>query len=392
MKYINLSGLPLTWTKVGSTSSLTSTYGGGFANPPLAVFVNGYFGMLYALFSGSTSYGAILFLFDGKGNMCTYRSSNFVNNGPFTTCAAQNFIWQSQNVFVWSTQAGGFWRMVIPNVFTPGQTYVLPISGLVTPNPCNPADISPSKVIYCSQQNKICYEFIQAFAGANNYWASIADSTNNFLAGGFIGNYPTTYDPFDRIAYALPPFVQQSDQCMRNGYNFFGNFGNESAPYQVIGFNQPFLMGDASQLVCGGSGNSNVFCTAINSSQVYPYRDYNCPVFIADSGQTAQGITDWPGYFVFPDSGVNYVFSEQWMIALSYKAGNNAANACAYSINQKLLYSHVQTSAQVHYTGDVYVASLDLSPYAPPANIVRSVHNGLANYHRAVSTRGTFQA
>jgi hypothetical protein len=279
---------------------------------------------------------------------------------------------------------GGTWKVIIPNIFTAGATYTLPPSPLSVSSPCGGGDYHGT--IFCGQQGLVCHEFIQAFPESDNYWASIYDSFGNLQGGGFIGN--SSVDLFNRLSTSIPQ--PGGALYYKNGFNFANNFGSSGSNQQAFSTTQPFLNGSPGSLVCG-SPNSNVYVSGINTSTVFPARDWGCPYIGASPDQTAQGITDVPGFFIFPDS-VARLLSNDWFIDLPTNYGGTD-NAAAYLSKQKKIYN-VQTVNGISQTnwGEVYVASFDLTPFSPIPNITRGDFPGLANYHRAVSPRGIFQA
>ena len=101
-----------------------------------------------------------------------------------------------------------------------------------------------------------------------------------------------------------------------------------------------------------------------------------------------KGSTDVDGSILFPDeTNGNLLLSSDYFIKLPTKVSSNQVG---YLSTKKQIFN---TDFDVFYqTGAVYVASLDLSPFGPLPNVTRGDFPGLANYHRAVSPRGIFQA
>ena len=385
MKLIDLSHLPVTWTQIGTISRIST----GFIdnNFPFTCIVNGYFSVFYPLGQGanpSNSRGAILFSFDGLGNMCTYQTSDFSPTGNQDTLCRPYQIWQSGNTLVYALLNGGTWKMSIPKIFTPGATYILPPIQFPTPPPCGAGTYQ--KTIFCGQQGLYCNEFIQDFPESDNYWASIYDTTGNLIKGGFIGNAST--DLFDQRSLSLPPFVDGTEIYDRNGLVVYGNFGSVSNINQVVGSGINWLNGNAGDLICGSVPLNPVFVTEKNPTQIYYNRDYGMPGFSSSPDNVIRGSTDLLGSLLYPDfSNGNVLLSSNYFIKLPTKA---SSNQIAYLSSTKQLFNtDIDPFFQV---GAVYVASLDLSPFGPPPNVTRGDFPGLANYHRAVSPRGIFQA
>lgn len=391
MIYQDFSNLTITWTKV-ATNPFNIGYPGS-TQRPYACIVNGYFTMVYCCSSGGnpkTSRGFYAISFDVHGNYCIYQTAD-LNTAATDEYGCDNTLTQSGNTFQYSLLGGGTWKVVIPPIFTPGGKYILPPQQLNVTNPCRGGP--PDQTIFLQNQGLIAYEWIQAFSESDNYWASIYDSFGNFKNGGFIGNSPQNL--FNRIQISLPPYTFSDDVYYRNGSNIYGNYGNAGGSVQVYGFNTPYLFGNYGTLVCGGSGNPNVYVDAINQFQVYPNRDYGVPPFSAGSYQQRMGITDYPGYFIFPDgNNVFWLYSQDYLyrfqnIPYAYGGGN----AICYLSKQNVLIGQASNvSGQFHYNGDIYVGTFPNVNIAPPPKVSASTHKGLANYHRAVSPHGLFQA
>lgn len=384
MKYVNLSAFPVTWTKIGTTGFTTNQN----TNPAWACVVNGYMGFFYATAFNEgggvfETNGAVLYLFDGQGGMCTYQTANFNPKANPNALADGQNIFQNGNTFIYALSNGGTWQVVIPPIFQAGATYVLPPTQLAINSPCGSGSLH--SISYCSQQGLIGYEFLQPFGGSNDaYWASIYDTLGNFKGGGYLGN--DTFDLFNQVSNVIP---LGGKLFFKNGYNVAQNFGNTGPNQQAISFLQPFLNGDYTKLVCGGSGNRSVFVSGINQSTLYPVRDFNCPYISDDASRMAMGMTDANGYFIYPDNSQGRMLSNDWFIDLPTMPGGSSMGV-GYLLKQKKIYNLIPNNGG--YSGDVYVASLDLTPYGPQPISTRSDFSGLANYHRAVSPNGTFQA
>lgn len=388
MKYVDLSAIPLTWTQVG-TANVTSSLGGGWVRPT-AVIINGYYGLFYACSNGANpanTRGAILYLFDGLGGVCIYQTSDFINGADINNLCPGSQVWAAGNTITYSLLNGGTWQMIIPNVFKAGQTYVLPARQLTVNSPCGVGTFVTA--IYASSQKLIAYEWAQGFATASNIYGSIYDTLGNFKGGGFIGNYPNGQDGFNQVVNNLPPSTFTSDIYYKNGFNVFGNFGSVGANQQAFGGNQPYVNGNPNALTCGVA-NPSVFVSGNAQFTNYPYRDFNAPAFGAGSYGLSQCITDMLGFFVFNDGAPTYLLSKDWMVSIPAQGTN--ISVCYNYAQRKLYYRDNSISAQ-RYAGNVYVASFDINQFGiGPLPIVQaSAHNGLVNYHRAVSPTGIFQ-
>jgi hypothetical protein len=386
MRYKNLTSIPLTWTKIG-TVPLPSTNGFISTNYGISVIVNGFFGVLFPVFQApigsiQNSQGCVLYLFDGLGNMCTYQTSDFNPSGVNGVCNSQN-INQSNNTFIYSLSNGGTWKFIVPNVFLPGQTYVVPATPFNVNSPCNSGDYHGT--LFCADQGYVCHEFIQAFPLSDNYWASIYDTQNNFIGGGYLGN--SSDDLFNRLNTVIP---FDGNLWNRNSLNVAHNFGVTGGDQQAFSLVTPFLNGDPTKLICGGQGNLDVFVSGKNQVTVFPARDFGCP-YIGTTQRTGLGITDLFNQFVYPDINVMRLLSPDWFVDLPAQYGSYG-NA-AYLSKQKKLYSIPIDDSNPTW-GDVYVANLDLNQFGigPLPIFTYGDFPGLANYHRAISPHGLFQA
>lgn len=388
MKYVNLEAIDLRWRQIGA-SPFRSSYGGSFTQAPMACIVNGNFSLFYATATNTNPHhyaGAVLYSWAENGDMCTYRTSSFINNGFFGDLVNPQTVFQNANVFSFSYADGGVWQFICPNIFIPGGELVIPDQRLQTFSPCGIHDFSGN--IYCSQQDLYCQEFIQDFPLSTNYWASIFDGQHNLIGSGFIGN--AFEDLFNRVSTSLPPFTTTNDLFYKNGFNFYSNMGNAGNIYQAVGFNQPFLNGDPTTLVCGAPAPT-VFVSGIKQFQAYPYRDNGCPAFSTNSIKIAGGITDVPGFFCLPDTFRSVILSQDYFIGLKNLSNGNQDGFALLS-NQDRMYSHVFPGN--HHAGQIYIADTRFSSFniGPLPIVQRAQYNGLANYHRAVSPNKLFQA
>lgn len=380
MRFIDLSGLPVTWTKIGTIPKVMS---GTFSNNPFTCIVNGYFSVFFPVGQGGnpqTNMGGILFSFDGLGNMCTYQTSDYSVTGTQNALCRPFQIWQNNNTLVWAQLNGGTWSMTIPPVFTPGFTYILPATPFPTPAPCGAGGYQ--QTIFCSQQGLYCNEFIQDFPESDNYWASIYDHFGNFINGGFIGN--SASDLFDQRAIQLPPFVTINNIYDRNGLTLYGNFNLVSSSLQVVGTLINWLNGNINSLICGGGGTTSVYVSGKSPQQIYYNRDYGMPAFGTNPDFAIMGSTDMLGNILFPD-GVLKLLSGWNYIQLPTKTPQAPA---AYLYSKKQLFNAVGYAPNT--TNDVYMASLDLSQYTIPATVTNSAHNTLTNFARPISVKGSY--
>jgi hypothetical protein len=387
MKYVDLTGIAFNWTHIADNPFLMQ-YPGGLSAPVTACVVNGKFGVLYVCgdYYGTTSKGFVLYLFDEHGNICTYQSPDYVNNSPSIVQCCQGFnIFQNNNTFL-CTSGWGTYQFVIPNIFTPGATYVVAYPRFAINSPCGSGALQTP--IFCSQQKIVAYDFIHPFPDEYDDWASIYDHQGQFLYGGYIGHFLNSEPGFNRISTTLPPNV--NNIYSKNGFNFFGNFGDSGGPYQVVGWNQPTLRGNAESLVCGVA-NKEVYIDTSQVFQNYPNNTDPRQGFANDSSHVALGACDIPGFFCFPDKPYLKILSRDFYVQLN---GPNADPNNLFCIVSELKKMFVLSANGIGYNGPVYVADFD--PVAlgisPVPIVERASYNGLANYHRAVSPSGSFQA
>lgn len=396
MLHINLGLFPVTWQKIGSIPKVGSTLSTN--SIPFTCIVNGYWSVFYPCkFGGNPQFtrGAVLFSFDGLGGMCTYMTPDFSFAGNQSDVCAPSQIFQNGNTFFYSLLGGGIWKLTIPNIFKAGATYVVGYEQLPVPSPCNSGIYQ--QTISCGKQGLYANEFILAGTGIADFWASIYDTLGNFVGGGFIGSSPSdTDDIFDQRATALPPGVFQTNFYDRNGLTVYGNFGHGQPNQQVVGFGQNQLNGSPSELLCGSvrPGNS-VYVNEINTWQNYYNRDFNIPGFGSSPDYVIGGITDIQGFTFFNDSVMsNILLGQDFFIQLPQRQINSPIG---YFFSTKKIYSGNFRDNFGNYLtyGDIYIATLDLTQHGfsgPLPNVSPANYTGMANYHRAVSPNGTFQA
>lgn len=396
MLYLNLSTLPITWQKVGSIPKIGPSLSAN--SIPFTCIVNGYWSVFYPCkFGGNPQFtrGAVLFSFDGLGGMCTYMTPDFSFAGNQDGLCAPNQIFQNGNTFFYTLLNGGTWKVTFPNIFKSGATYIVGYEKLPVISPCNSGTFQ--QTISCGYQGLYANEFILAGTGIADFWASIYDTLGNFVGGGFIGSSPSNADDiFDQRSIALPPGVFQNNFYDRNGLSIYGNFSQGSANQQVVGFGQNQLNGDASKLICGSvvTGN-NVFVDQINTWQNYYSRDFSLPAFTTLPDFAIGSITDIPYFMLFNDSSLsNVLMSKNCFIRLPRRQNFSPSG---YFIKTKQLWNANFRDTFGNYLsyGDIYLATLDLTQYGfsgPLPNVSPANYTGMANYHRAISPNGTFQA
>ncbi len=382
MKVLDFSGWNFNWQVLANNPFRTTAASN---SEPFACIVNGYPSLLYPCQTGNpgVSQGALLVSFDNEGNVCTYRTPDYVNGIAnkwqqvyYSNCA------QSGNTFTWSllNQPTNY-RWVIPNVFAPGINFVVPYSALNIPPPCGAGLFH--QTIFLPKQSLVAYEFIEAFGASDNYYASIYTTLNELVGAGFIGNGPN--DIFDQANLIFPPNTFSTDLYSRNQGNFIGN--NNQRNYAWL---TPYLNGDPQSLICA-TPTPSVYVGAFANESIISAELTGVPIMNFASDAFAAGDTDQTGFFLFPNNPVSIFMSADWCLMMPIF---NATNTNLwYSAAMKKWLKHDNSNINNQNGGTFYVGTgPDLSAYGPPPSMTRSVHNGLANYHRAVSTRGTFQA
>ena len=384
MKFIDYSHITINWVKIG-VNPFKSSYGGSLSQP-LTVIVNGYFGIFFACMNGnnpSNSMGAVLYLWDANGNRCEYHTSNFVNGASIQNIVPNHLITQYGNVFNYATNDGNQWHFVCPNIFTPGAVYVIPPGLQKFTSPCGLGVYHQTK--YFKAQNRIVQEYIKAYSLSDDYWVSVFDSNQNYITGGYLGN--SAADLFDQTDLVLPPYTYAADVFYRNGLTAFGNFGSSGNVYQVFGFFTPTLNGNENNLTCGAP--SDYYASGNNFNQFYGYRDYKAPAFYTTSVGLGMGVTDKVGYLLFPDSYYNFLLSKDYIIGLATPTGSGLYG---FLSNTKKLYWQNDTSGLGHNSGDIYIANFPAVNIEPVPSASVLTYGNLANYHRAISPDGLFNA
>ena len=385
MKFIDYSSIPINWVKIG-TNPFKSSYAGGIG-VPLACIVNGYFGIFYACMNGNNpanSMGAVLYLWDANGNRCEYHTSNFVNNSSVRGLVPTNSIQQNGNIFDYSTTDGVRWRFFCPNIFTAGAVYVVPPGNQTVASPCGQGSYLSTK--YFRAQKRIVQEYIKTYSLSSDYWVSVYDTNQNYITGGYLGNSPA--DLFDRTNLVLPQYVYSSDVAYKNGQTVFGNFGSSGNIYQVFGFFTPTLNGDESQLTCAAA-DGNYYASGNNFNQFYGYRDYKSPVFYQTSDGLGIGVTDKIGYFLFPDVYYNFLISKDYIFGFHTPDINGIYGFLSAA---KQLYWQHDTDGFAYRAGDIYIANFPAVNIEPVPSASVLTYGNLANYHRAISPDGLFNA
>lgn len=385
MRFVDLSTLPVTWNKIGTIPIIAP--GLNSANPPYTCIVNGYYSIFYPIYTGNPaiSQGAILFSFDGNGNMCTYQTSDYKSTNTNSLELALPWqIWQNKNTFLYTLpNSGGLYQFIVPPTFVAGMTFVLTPSLFPTNAPCTVGTEVYLKSISCTQQGYICNEFGQS--GTNqNYWATIFNTKGGFSGGGFIGFSPTGSDLFDLRGINLPVSASTQNIYDRNGLTVYGNFSLALANQQAVGTMTNWLNGDPTKLVCG-SPNPGINVTGINQQQIFYTRDYGMPAFLNQPMYTILGITDMTGYMLFPDN-VGKMLSANYYIQLPTRA---ARTSSCYLLSKKQLIN-TNGFPSGFATNDVYMATLDLSSYSIWPIVTTQAHNTLTNFARPISVNGSY--
>lgn len=375
----------------------------GNLHSPWAVIVNNRPGLLFicSLNSGAHYNGWMLALFDDDGSVCQYVSPDYPGKlldtnlvGSYTDNVVQ--IGNSFNF----TRAGFTANVNIPTLYRPGAIIVVPYSTIAAiVSPCGSGTFNRS--VWLPNENLLAYEFSTAFAQASNVWVSFYQG-QRFAAGGYLGNYPSNYDPFFRYADNLPPAVDTSVMAFKGGSYIYMKGNGTAYPFQTVGGSTIKLNGNPFNLVCGGKGDPTVNVTAVNSFNA-PLQANGIPARSNGDVALIQANSDIPLTYasscILLNAGAPVVslFNQYQFLDIALR-GVGAVGGLGLSSNafiamgkkQKLYFFKIDESGDQK---TFYGFGMDFTQFpVQPANFQVSQHDGLMNYHRAVSPTGNFQA
>lgn len=379
------------WTQLG-TGTVNTSYGGSLTGHSTCI-VNGRFCVLCPCHGPSFGQfkGWVMFMFDDDGSVCTYQSPDYP--GDRNIQSFQGNVVQAGNRFNVSTGDGANYSFTIPTFYQAGAVLTIPyISNTPPQGPCGVGSVTRS--IYIDNLDLTAFEFVVNHSVANDTWVSFYRG-NTFVSGGYLGNYPAAYEPFYRFSQSVPP--GQNGPFYKNGAYIYGpdgtGFGNQYLTASAIA-----LKGNYSQLVCGGIGDPNVYVTADRPfsnklSNVISWT-YN------GNDMEAAACTDIPLTYalvaVQPGGGgvttnVCVLFNQFQLLELSLQAPIGGLHMTGFGAIQSKKKVYIAVNDAFNKFFQVWSAPLTVIP-SPPANLAISQHDGLYNYHRAVSPDGTFQA
>jgi hypothetical protein len=392
MKLVTITGAQF---KFLATCPWSSSYGGSLTGYPYAAIINGYYALIYAGQNGNADMGVAVYLFDTKGNICTFKTYGWSNN--VTSLSMQVF--QVGNVFTIVFQSGNTYTLTLPNVFVAGSTFYLSMQKRTVPNgPCGIGTGYYQRTIFLQDQELTAYEYVQAFPDADNTWASVYNKNGQLVGGGYIGNYPSNVDPFYKFSQSLPQYVSADYVMYKNGSFVYINGNSVGYPFQVIGWNSPRLYGDPSQLICG-VGNPNVYIAANGPGVSQNISAIQGASFWPDPHITAAGVTDLPGFYCVPAISLwNGTFkiglvSGDWLAYVDTGSGSSPCSA-AYLQSQNKLYNLLEyrPGGLSKRTGDIYISDFNATQngLAPQPVVTQTAHKGLINWHRPISVNGEY--
>lgn len=386
---------------LGSVAVTTSVVGN--LGSPWAVIVNNRPGLLFICSLNTASHynGWMLALFDDDGSVCTYVSSDYPGKLMDTNLVGNytDNVIQIGNSFNFS-RAGFTATINIPTLYRAGEIIVVPYSTVAAiVSPCGAGTFNRS--VWLPNENLIAYEFSQAFAQASNVWVSFYQG-QRFAAGGYLGNYPSAYDPFFRYSDNLPPNISASNMAFKNGSYIYTKGSGTSYGFQTVGGSTIQLNGDPYNLVCGGSGNPTVNVTAVKSFNA-PLQANGIPARANGDVALINSNADIPLTYasgcILISAGAPIVslFNQfQWLdIGLQGVGGISGQGLSSHAFiamgqKQKLYFFKVDGSGDQK---TFYAYGMDFNQFpVQPANFQLSQFDGLMNYHRAVSPTGNFQA
>lgn len=390
------------WHQLASFTVWNPDGGSGTAQPYTCI-VNGRFSIFFPMCGTARDdrdKGFICVSFDEDGSTCIYQSPDYATYGPATINAswnvgqAQNF-YQTGNTFKWQGLHGSY-QVVIPNSYQAGKTLVVtPTLFAIPPPPCGQGSFDQTTFI--DNGGFVAFEYSRAFGENNNFYVTIM--RNNAIVGaGFLGNFPGNLDPFIRYQLQLPPTVSISDLRYKNGAFTFCSFGSSGQKY--VGATSLQLNGEYSALNCATAtdvyvspatqfninvgtltGNPTHYTGASNAYWMccdIPLT-YATPTFTSDGQYASFSLYN---QFQFLDIRVVMPGVQSQALFPNGLIGVNSKTKRAYVGFQ---------SGSMNATFTIWSAPLPNIVFKP-GNFSISQHDGLYNYHRAVSPHGTFQA
>lgn len=371
--------------------------------------VNGRFSILFMCngFSGGDigkDKGFVLVSFDEDGSTCVYQSSAYGtgtgNNSRWTRNNMQT-VRQSGNDFTYQgfTSTHSF---RIPNTYLPGGVFIIPDNQVSIPAPpCGTGTFNSAFYVDDNTNPNggyIVYEYTRAF-GINSNFYCVVSQRGIPLAGGFLGNYLGSTEPLYKFVQQLPPNAQAGNLVYKNEAFVVSTQGLANPGY--VGAATLSLNGPWADLQCGGTGTNVTIDTGVSFNMnvqaltgfVYTANvgDNMCAAGCSIANTWATPINRQ----VTPTQQVFSLFNAyQWLDIVIVDAGQpfqpTSSNSlvCANATNRRFYVAYASNNGKTFS-----VRSADMGrAFDPPPNLVRSQHDGLYNYHRAVSPNGTFQA
>ena len=213
-----------------------------------------------------------------NGQSCIYLSTTYKKNFDTQQPYIENLSSVQQisaTNFVLNNGNGGIYYFVLPSYFGAGETFIVPEITFTPPAPCGVGALTNS--FYDAVNNLSAYEFVQAFPDADNIYASIykgAYGGATPITSGFIGNFLTGTDGFNRTSLALPPYINNYSGIVSATYNytrggiFYQNIGNVSLSSMVVGFSG-IRINNGAPLECGGNGTTQSYVETIGAYTIY---------------------------------------------------------------------------------------------------------------------------
>lgn len=360
-------------------------------SPPYWDIVNGKVTLIYLLQYESQFYvSMVAYSFDDNGNYCTYQASNYSPGITGDSYCALTFF-RSGNNFLAQTGSGALIAFTLPTVFQAGVTFTIPVNTFAAPpSPCD-SGAALTDVAYLTNQGLIAYHY-DMFLGAGppqsfNFYLSVYDMNHHLLGAGRTG-FETSTDNYNRLNLVLP--INTQHISIKNGYRFY--FNADTAPYTqaAYGWMGENLVGDYKQMQCDVTATNPPYLIGVNGKQI-SLLDNQLPPSSNDQLSLGSGLTDFPQIFAIPQyfgrSNPMVIVSPTNFVQVNQPPGLNCGGGI-FTANKKLYWG----SGNPYYMGgQLFVADFDFDiTILPQVNL--SHYNQLANYHRAVSPNGIFQA
>lgn len=384
-----------TWTPLG-TSPVPAVHVNSNWSAPWCCMIYGYFAVVIVYVVGANSFAGIqVTLYDDVGNTCTFATKGLFQNTNNTLASIQAQTYnQAGNNFKITNSSFGTVTFTVPNTFIAGM--ILPLNVFQQPPPASPCGTGAYfSTYYVPTKNWTIYEYVQTFASNNNYWASVYQDLY-LLGGGYLGLYPNTFNPLNQINQSLPTF--HDNVYSKNLAQLITAGGDFGYPSQCVGGTELQCTGDPTLLVCGNPG-----ALAISTKRNWYVflQSIGVPGFTIGGSPIFSGASDVPGIYAlslrYNVSSVPYcgAYCFDWFLDIEVAGtgmywGANSGFGMCYSKNKFYTIFDISGTLAHRWQFQAFSAPMALPPTS--YSLRRESYGSLANYHRAVSPDGVFQA